>query len=152
MMAHLRNRALPGLLIATVFFAVGAWRVHDTGLTFDEPETIGSAKTLFHNLLTQPISRIGDGSLHVIPGYYFVSDTLLGATIHVLDRAAGVDEITATHLYHLAQASLALLLLHQLVLGISSNRRLACLAALAMALGRRGRRIGAGGLGPADWA
>ena len=124
-----------GVLLAGVFFALGALVNGDIGPTADEIETLRAGQ---RNLEILEAHWTGDPpptwSFHEVEGFYFVMDTaraLWGAALGTL----GVeDPLQAQHLFHLLLSSLTLWLLFALTRQCGASARAAGLAALALAV------------------
>jgi hypothetical protein len=132
----LRNRSLiPGIVLASVFFAVGLFINNDFGQTIDEPNVMGAGRynvsviaSVFRNPfpLTWPF--------HDLRGYYFIVDTIrasIAETILFFHPAMGF--IRAFHVGNLLFSCAAIFVLYALTLSLTKDVLPSFAAALTLA-------------------
>jgi hypothetical protein len=132
----LRARQWPlPLLSAGAFFAFGLATLRDYGMTWDEAETWNASAS---NLATLLGTSLPWAATHVLPGYYFAVDTLRALVFEAAGAFGSLadpdDRIAVHHAFTLLLASASVGLLCALVEDLSGRRRMAVVAAGALAL------------------
>jgi len=131
-----KNRYLPGLLIAVLFFGVGLAIWGDFGLTWDELSTQKGGTEAFENfpkLFVEPFQI--RWTYHDLRGYYFVFDLLKHFTYNIGKFVSPDFSITdGHHLFNLILCSLSGFLLFLLVLRITNENLYAICATVSFLL------------------